>query len=272
MLPFPPAFTHADPAFAPRTRVRLAAAPATAWAAGLSVPTCLALLWALHEGFIAGEIMFRPGKAAADMPPAAMIACRDLHAALALCPRDELAAPREDAGFSDEFQRAWTAADGHRFKHTTWAGRITAAALPAMFAALDRCPPPILHPAMYLVTAVARTTTAHHAIAEIAAGVPLHPDELSARISQAIARGHAVTTLCYEFADQLGPRLEAALARQLPGGRIIGLLHDALLSFRGLDYDAFVARAHQHIARLRGLSDAELVALVLAAESAPRPR
>ena len=69
MLPFPPAFTHADPAFAPRTRVRLAAAPATAWAAGLSVPTCLALLWALHEGFIAGEIMLRPGKAAADMPP-----------------------------------------------------------------------------------------------------------------------------------------------------------------------------------------------------------
>jgi hypothetical protein len=215
MIPFSPAFTHADLAFAPPTRVLLASATATAWAAELSVPTCCALLWALHEGFIGGQIMFRPDKALADMPPAAMIACRDFHVALDRCPPDELAAPRPDAGFSAEFQRAWTEADAHRFKHTTWAGRLTAAALPAILAALDRCPPPSMHPSMYLIIAVARVVTGHQAIAEIASGAPLHPDELSRRISGAISRGHTVNELCHEFADKLEPRVAAALGRKV---------------------------------------------------------
>lgn len=129
-----------------------------------------------------------------------------------------------------------------------------------------------MHPSMYLIIAVARMVTSHQAIAEIAGGAPLHPDELSQRISLAISRGGAMMVLSHDFADKLCPRLEAALARKVSHGQALGLLQHPLLSFRGLNFDAFVARAHQHIVRLLGMSNAELIALLLAAESTPVTR
>jgi hypothetical protein len=259
MIPFGTSFTHRDAAFAPETRAALATAPATAWAADLSIPTCFSLLWALHECFLTGCPMFEStSRLFAEVDPAARVACRGVLAAFDACKHERRRTPQPHVGFSREFLKAWAETQASGFKHTEWAGCLTADALQAMLVALDRCPAPFLHPWIYLYIPIGRTFTAQQAIFEIAGGAPLHPDEFFARISLTIQRSGELNELLRGVIKQLQTRLERVLACEVSPGEVKKLTHEPLHKVRSMNFNVFLARVHQHTEHLLTTSDEAL--------------
>lgn len=134
-----------------------------------------------------------------------------------------------------------------------------------MLAALDACPAPSLHPSIYLHRPIARTISAQQAIFEIAAGAPMHPDEYYARFRLAMDRCSEMDDLLRGVVKQLQHRLGGVLAREVSPGEVKALSHDPLLTVRSMNFDAFLARAHQHSERLLAMSDEALAEQLRAA-------
>lgn len=252
-----------DAAFAPRTRAALAAAPATRWAADLTTSTCMALLWAVDECFIVGSPCFeRTTPLLPEVDDTARAICARVLSLYDARPAGDGVLPRADAGFSDELVRAWI-----RHKHLEWATRLTADALAGLLAALDGCPAPPPDPTIYTFKPIARAMMAQQSIAEIVRGAALTWEQFVRRFFDATGRPHDVSAIVENLADELKPRVLRLLRQEFPRHRAMDLLYEPRSQFRGMSHEAFMRQLHANVARVRGMSDADLVARIKAAGS-----